>query len=730
MVISAFVKKAGLDRDALRGDLFMIRTLGVVLVTSLLALAPGVALGVAPATTSNPVVNIGPVNATFYPNPSNSGAFDPSQLSSPLFSQSFPVIDFNPPGSAAVPCSNGLGTDPNGPFFTDVIPNPDGTCSGVPAQGNGYEPGPGGSPGTFEASFVTSLSISAPGSVTFNFFSDDGWVLGIGPQGNSQPTYSSGAYQNAPATTAVKSYPVVGAYNVPTAPTQAQVTVNFPAAGTYPTEVDYSECCGGQLALTLGTTAGNPIPPSQCDSTPVSGSSPSAQLLNLVAGLCTITQLETGIANDEAQLLTSVGRLLPNVAPSGGNTWTAILGKILSKAEVLAAHAIVSHQDSIYKEIASKLGNLLAQKLTGTGGCEGSFYSALTNAANDDAGAVLDNSAATLGMSSALTQPTGTTQQQVQSNVLNAAKAFVNKWANLGKALLTLAGACQQDEVVNPTVYETGLAAEEASLAADSALVTEAETNIEFVAGGGYLISGNSALNGLTDTIDPQLWGLSLPQYPPGVPGGDTINPAPLSGSLNLNGVGSVGQGNQLNIGGTGYLPNSNPSLLIGSLPINLGTVTTDSTGSFVTTITVPTQVTPGQHELEAVGLAPDGSLRVLGQGVTVTAQHGTQSSLVCIGTLTGVTFNGGLTVPAGAPCTLINSIVNGGVTVAHGALFEAVGSTINGAVYANSPEGLGLCGDHLNGGLNVQSASGPVLIGPGGTSCAATTIRGRLVVS
>ncbi len=39
------------------------------------------------------------------------------------------------------------------------------------------------------------------------------------------------------------------------------MTVNFPAGGTYPIELDYTECCGGQEALVLGTSFANPIVP-------------------------------------------------------------------------------------------------------------------------------------------------------------------------------------------------------------------------------------------------------------------------------------------------------------------------------------------------------------------------------------------------------------------------------------------------------------------------------------
>ena len=56
---------------------------------------------------------------------------------------------------------------------------------------------------------------------------------------------------NAPARPPFEDYPVMGAYNDPTGPRGNQVTVHFPAAGVYPYELDYSECCGGELSMTM-----------------------------------------------------------------------------------------------------------------------------------------------------------------------------------------------------------------------------------------------------------------------------------------------------------------------------------------------------------------------------------------------------------------------------------------------------------------------------------------------
>jgi hypothetical protein len=207
-------------------------------------------------------VSIGTVQATFYPNPNNSGTFDPSVLSTPSFAQQFPVIDFNPPVSAQVNCSNPTGINESTRPFTDVVPNPDGTCSLVVAQGNSVQAGVS-SLYTFQAVFTANLSVANAGQVTFNFFSDDGWILSSGPQlnGSAQPTYVSGSLLNAPASGYQTKYPVVGAYNIVSAPTQNTVTVSFPSAGTYPIEVDYTECCDGPDTLVMGTSFGNPIPP-------------------------------------------------------------------------------------------------------------------------------------------------------------------------------------------------------------------------------------------------------------------------------------------------------------------------------------------------------------------------------------------------------------------------------------------------------------------------------------
>ncbi len=252
-----------------------------------MALTPG-RLSAPPAafadTSPPPPISIGTVHGSFFANPNNSGAFDVSPTTGgglfgggtptqPAFTQDFPTIDFDPPADANVQknCSNPTGINEYSRPFVDVAPQPDGSCLTETAQGNGQQAGAGGL-SAFEAVFTATLTVAQPGQITFNLYSDDGWVLGAGQDSaGDQPTYQSGSMVNPPNPPVIangsygsmpfKGYSVIGSYNQESAPAQNTVTVNFPAGGTYPIELDYTECCGGQEALVLGTSFANPIVP-------------------------------------------------------------------------------------------------------------------------------------------------------------------------------------------------------------------------------------------------------------------------------------------------------------------------------------------------------------------------------------------------------------------------------------------------------------------------------------
>ncbi len=230
-------------------------------------------------------MTISTVRGSFYADSSyGNGAFDIDPSTAPVFSALYPTLNFNPPTGATGAqenCRNQTNVNEQTRPFYDVIPQSDGSCTGQAVAGDDghghtvYAGQTGGPLEAFEAVFTATLTVAQPGQVTFNVFSDDGWTLAVGSDGAShQPTYLSGSMDNAPASGVgpFTGYPVVGAYNQASAPTQNTVTVNFPAAGTYPMEADYTECCGGQESFVLGTSFANPIQP-------VAGTDPQRQIV-------------------------------------------------------------------------------------------------------------------------------------------------------------------------------------------------------------------------------------------------------------------------------------------------------------------------------------------------------------------------------------------------------------------------------------------------------------------
>jgi hypothetical protein len=228
-------------------------SLAAALAASLLV-SPGVfADGDAP-------IGISSVSGSFFPNPTDSGAFTASPSTAVTFTQDFPALNFNTP-EGTVKCSQPSGVSPSTQPFTDVIPQPDGTCKTIVAQGNKMQAAVG-EMRNFQAVFTGSFTVSAAGRITFNVYSDDGWILSIGPNASgAQPGYVSGPMLNFPRVGPFTGYTIVGSYNVESAPNQNNLVVGFPAAGTFPFELDYSDCCSGTQALTV-LANGAPIPPS------------------------------------------------------------------------------------------------------------------------------------------------------------------------------------------------------------------------------------------------------------------------------------------------------------------------------------------------------------------------------------------------------------------------------------------------------------------------------------
>lgn len=71
-------------------------------------------------------------------------------------------------------------------------------------------------------------------------------------------------------------------------------------------------------------------------------------------------------------------------------------------------------------------------------------------------------------------------------------------------------------------------------------------------------------------------------------------------------------------ISGFGFKGESLVDLWLFSTPIYIGTVRVDANGNFVDALRVPSNITPGEHTLQANGITPDGLVRTLNLGVRV----------------------------------------------------------------------------------------------------------------
>jgi RHS repeat-associated protein/uncharacterized repeat protein (TIGR01451 family) len=225
-----------------------------------------------------------------------SGPFNTPPTATPAFVQNFPTINFNPPTGTVpgMPGSIGVNTRP----FTDVTTDLNGNFTGsIVVQGNGLQAGVGAL-FNFQAVFTGSYTVAAAGNVTFNFFSDDGFIFGV----NNGATRVSGSLFNPPPSglTPFQGYPVMGAFNTATAPVANSITVHFPGPGTYQYEIDYSECCAGELAVTMTSSlSGNHGVPSSGTVTLTPGTNVSKSI--------------GGTATFSALLTDASGAIIPNV---------------------------------------------------------------------------------------------------------------------------------------------------------------------------------------------------------------------------------------------------------------------------------------------------------------------------------------------------------------------------------------------------------------------------------
>ncbi|MGC1378977.1 MAG: DUF6531 domain-containing protein, partial [Anaerolineales bacterium] len=191
--------------------------------------------------------------ARFFTNPRSSVVFDKLASDTPVFTQIFPTLNFNPVSGSVPGAPANLNQDTRP--FTNVTTDVNGSYTGsIVAQGNGYVAGVGALTG-FEVVYTGQFVVKEAGSLTLKIYSDDGFQWGVGPNQNGrQPTGSiSGA-----DLTVFEHYPILNTNNG--AWGYSTIVITFPAPGAYPYEVDYAE--NGPGGLSFSVLSGNQgIPP-------------------------------------------------------------------------------------------------------------------------------------------------------------------------------------------------------------------------------------------------------------------------------------------------------------------------------------------------------------------------------------------------------------------------------------------------------------------------------------
>jgi RHS repeat-associated protein len=189
----------------------------------------------------------------FFPS-NNAQTFNTPTTATPVFTQEFPTINFNPP--AGIIPGNTSSVTVNSRPMTDVTTDFNGNYTGtIVAQGNNYQAGVGPMY-YFQAVFTGSFTVKSAGTVNLYILADDGWILGI----SGGVTRVSGPLYNEPPSgvTPFEQYNIVGCYNEAEAVTGTATVINVPAPGTYQYELDYFEADGGQEVMTMAVGSNGP----------------------------------------------------------------------------------------------------------------------------------------------------------------------------------------------------------------------------------------------------------------------------------------------------------------------------------------------------------------------------------------------------------------------------------------------------------------------------------------
>lgn len=164
--------------------------------------------------------------------------------------------------------------------------------------------------------------------------------------------------------------------------------------------------------------------------------------------------------------------------------------------------------------------------------------------------------------------------------------------------------------------------------------------------------------------------GTAFAQYPPTATGGTTVSDATLA------------PGESLTVSGSGWEAGSSVTMTLFPDPVGLGTAAVSADGTFSASVTIPTSVSPGTHELRVSGTGADGQPRT------------SSTSLVIVGASSGSASGSGASGSGGSGSDLAATGRGTGTTAVLAVLLLGIGGGVllmarrrSGAAAAEQPE-------------------------------------------
>jgi hypothetical protein len=150
-------------------------------------------------------------------------------------------------------CSNSPPVNSDTRPFTDVVPLPNGSCSTTVVQSaDGSLQAGIGNLINFDMVVTGTMTVHSAGKVPFEVYVDDGFALGFGRSSGGRQPSGTGPESVSLTKTFSRGYRIAGGGWFPTTPNRGvPFSVTFPAAGTYPFELDYEETFDAELQMVL-----------------------------------------------------------------------------------------------------------------------------------------------------------------------------------------------------------------------------------------------------------------------------------------------------------------------------------------------------------------------------------------------------------------------------------------------------------------------------------------------